>query len=70
MTNWVRDKGFGMGSKVGAIPSAVGGVEIRLSHVGTVSRHGDNLVRWREWLRYVHADQIWVWGYSVSSGCS
>ena len=63
VTNWVRDKGFGMGSKVGAIPSAVGGVEIKLSHVGTVfPATGDNLVRWREWLRYVHADQIWVWG--------
>ena len=36
VTNWVRDKGFGMGSKVGAIPSAVGGHEIQLSHVGTV----------------------------------
>ena len=63
VTNWVRDKGFGMGSKVGAIPSAVGGVEIQLSHVGTVfPATGANLVRWREWLRYVHADQIWVWG--------
>src|SRR6187549_517740 len=63
VTNWVRDKGFGMGSKVGAIPSAVGGVEIKLSHVGTVFPvTGANLDRWREWLRYVHADQIWVWG--------
>ena len=63
VTNWIRDKGFGMGSKVGAIPSAVGGVEIQLSHVGTVfPATGENLVRWREWLRYVHADQIWVWG--------
>jgi hypothetical protein len=63
VTNWVRDKGFGMGSKVGAIPSAVGGVQIQLSHVGTVFPVTDaNLVRWREWLRYVHADQIWVWG--------
>ena len=63
VTNWIRDKGFGMGSKVGAIPSAIGGVEIKLSHVGTVfPATGDNLVRWREWLRYVHADQIWVWG--------
>jgi len=63
VTNWVRDKGFGMGSKVGAIPSAVGGVEIKLSHVGTVFPVTDaNLARWREWLRYVHADQIWVWG--------
>jgi hypothetical protein len=63
VTNWVRDKGFGMGSKVGAIPSAVGGHEIQLSHVGTVfPTTPENLARWREWLRYVHADQIWVWG--------
>ncbi len=63
VTNWVRDKGFGMGSKVGAIPSAIGGHEIRLSQVGKVfPATEDNLVRWREWMRYVHADQIWVWG--------
>ena len=63
VTNWVRDKGFGMGSKVGAIPSAVGGHAVQLSHVGTVFPATDaNLARWREWLRYVHADQVWVWG--------
>jgi Mn2+/Fe2+ NRAMP family transporter len=63
VTNWIRDKGFGMGSRVGAIPSAVGGHEIQLSHVGTVFPATDaNLSRWREWMRYVHADQIWVWG--------
>jgi hypothetical protein len=63
VTNWVRDKGWGMGSKVGAIPSAVGGHEIKLSHVGTVfPATGENLARWRDWLRYVHVDQIWVWG--------
>jgi len=63
VTNWVRDKGFGMGSLVGAIPSAVGGKEVHLSHVGTVfPASGENLVRWRQWLRYVHTDQIWVWG--------
>jgi hypothetical protein len=62
ITNWVRDKGFGMGAKVGAIPSAIGGIEIKLSHVGTVfPTTPENLTRWREWLRYVHADQIWVW---------
>ena len=32
VTNWVRDKGFGMGAKVGAIPSAVGGHPIQLTH--------------------------------------
>ncbi len=63
VTSWVRDKGFGMGAKVGAIPSAVGGHEIRLSHVGKVFEvTGENLTRWRDWLRYVHADQLWVWG--------
>jgi len=63
VTNWVRDKGFGMGSKVGSIPSAIGGHQIPLSHVGKVfEASGENLSRWHEWLRYVHADQIWVWG--------
>jgi uncharacterized protein YhhL (DUF1145 family) len=63
VTNWVRDKGFGMGAKVGAIPSAVGGHAIQLSHVGAVfPATPENLARWREWLRYVHADQILVWG--------
>ncbi len=62
VTNWIRDKGFGMGSLVGAIPSAVGGKEISLSHVGKVfPATGENLTRWREWLRYVHVDQLWVW---------
>ncbi|MBX3277986.1 MAG: Nramp family divalent metal transporter [Acidobacteria bacterium] len=63
VTNWVRDKGFGMGAQVGAIPSAVGGHEIQLSHVGKIFRTTpENMSRWREWMRYVHADQIWVWG--------
>jgi hypothetical protein len=63
ITNWIRDKGFGMGAKVGAIPSAVGGHALPLSPVGVVfPATGENLVRWRQWLRYVHVDQIWVWG--------
>jgi hypothetical protein len=41
----------------------VGGHEIQLSHVGTVfPATPQNLARWREWMRYVLADQIWVWG--------
>ena len=63
VTNWVRDKGFGMAAHVGAIPSAFGGVEIKLSHVGKVfATTPENMRRWREWMRYVQADQIWVWG--------
>jgi hypothetical protein len=63
VTNWVRDKGFGMGSKVGAIPSAIGGLQIQLSPVGKVFEiNRESLKRWKDWMRYVHADQIWVWG--------
>jgi hypothetical protein len=63
VTNWIRDKGFGMGARVGAIPSAVGGHAVALSPVGTVFPATEaNLARWREWLRYVHVDQLWVWG--------
>ena len=62
VSNWMRDKGFGMGAKVGAIPSAVGGHEVKLSHVGVVFPINDaNLSRWRDWMRYVHVDQIFVW---------
>ena len=35
-SNYTRDKGWGMGARVGAIPSAVGGMTISLSHVGEV----------------------------------
>ena len=55
-SNFVRDKGWGMGSLVGAIPSAVGGTHISLSHLGTVFRVTDeNLRRWRGWWRCFHS---------------
>src|SRR5262245_25761039 len=63
VTNWVRDKGFGMAAKVGAIPSAVAGHQIQLSHVGSIFEvNATSLARWREWMRYVLVDQIWIWG--------
>jgi hypothetical protein len=41
----------------------VGGHAVQLSPVGTVFPTTEaNLARWREWLRYVHVDQVWVWG--------
>jgi hypothetical protein len=62
VTNWMRDKGFGMGALTGAIPSAVGSREIQLSKTGKIFRAtGENLSRWRQWMRYVHVDQIAVW---------
>ena len=63
VSNWVRDKGFGMGSKVGAIASAIGGIKIHLSHVGKIFVVNETtLARWREWMRYVEVDQFCVWG--------
>ncbi len=69
ISNWVRDKGFGMGAVVGAIPSAVGAKEIRLSHVGKVFAITlDNMRRWRIWWRYVVIDQVWVWALGCFCG--
>jgi hypothetical protein len=62
VSNWVRDKGLGMGAKVGAIPSAVGGQALPLSRIGKVFEINDaNLARWRTWQRYVHVDQVCIW---------
>ena len=61
-SNFVRDKGWGMGTVVGAIPSAVGGRAITLSHVGKVFAINDaNLAKWKMWWRYILVDQIYVW---------
>jgi hypothetical protein len=51
-----------MGKRVGAIPSAIGGRLIGLSHIGcTFDPKGEDLVRWRGWLRHIMRDQvIWV----------
>ncbi len=62
-SNYVRDKGWGMGSKVGAIPSAIGGRKLTLSHLGKVfPLTSKNLKRWHEWWKYIRADQLLVWG--------
>lgn len=69
ISNWVRDKGFGMGAVVGAIPSAVGAKEVRLSHVGKVfAITADNLRRWRLWWKYVVLDQVWLWALGCFCG--
>ena len=60
-SNYARDKGWGMGYHVGAIPSAFGGLNIGLSHTGRVFRcDEENLARWRGWMRHIWRDQtIW-----------
>ena len=61
-SNYCRDKGWGMGARVGAIPSAVGGLPISLSHVGEVFPIDQtNLHRWKGWMRHMFRDQTTVW---------
>ena len=61
-SNYARDKGWGMGARVGAIPSAVGGLPITLSHVGEVfPLDAENMARWKGWMRHILRDQIAIW---------
>jgi len=60
LSNWARDKGYGMGSRVGHIAGAVGGVKVRLADTGFIFEATPaNQTRWRGWWRIVRADQ---WG--------
>lgn len=61
-SNYARDKGWGMGCHVGAIPSAFGGVKIGLSHTGKVfPLSEENRSRWHGWMRHIRRDQaIWI----------
>lgn len=68
-SNFVREKGWGMGAKVGAIPSAFGGHAIKLSHVGTMFRDTEsNRERFRKWSRYLAIDQYGVWALASLVG--
>ena len=68
-SNYARDKGWGMGKLVGAIPSAVGGSSVTLLHIGkTFPMDEANLGRWRGWMRYVQRDQLVVWTFCCFLG--
>src|SRR4029079_2618803 len=60
LSNWARDKGYGMSSSVGFIPAAVGGKKVALAHSGaTFEANAESLARWRGWWRIIRVDQ---WG--------
>ena len=62
ITNYVRDKGWGMSSLVGAIPSMIGGQNVTLSHWGKVFQISpENLKRFKEWWKYVRFEQYGIW---------
>jgi hypothetical protein len=60
LSNWARDKGYGMGGRAGYIPAAVGGKKVHLAHTGFMFEPGaEGSSRWRGWWRIVRVDQ---WG--------
>jgi hypothetical protein len=60
LSNWARDKGYGMGSRVGYIGGMVGGKRTQLAETGFMFEpDAANLGRWRGWWRIVRVDQ---WG--------
>ncbi|MGQ0733586.1 MAG: Nramp family divalent metal transporter [Acidobacteriota bacterium] len=60
LSNWARDKGYGMGERTGYIPAAIGGRRVHLAHTGFMFDDSEEATRrWVGWWRLVRADQ---WG--------
>ncbi|HSB72080.1 MAG TPA: Nramp family divalent metal transporter [Candidatus Methylomirabilis sp.] len=61
ITNWYRDKGYGMGGKVGYIPAAIGGKEVHVSHVGKIApQTPESMDRFKGWWKLLNIDQWFV----------
>ena len=67
-TNWMRDKGYGMGATVGYIPSATGAAVPLAPHGNVFSVNSESLRRWRDWWRYLHLDQWAIFGFGSFAG--
>ena len=66
VSNWTRDKGYGMGQVVGFIPSAVSGQKVKLAHSGSVFQvTRESFRNWLAWWRIVRFDQ---WGVFFLGG--
>jgi hypothetical protein len=64
LSNWVRDKGYGMGGVAGYIPALIGGSKVNLAHTGfTFATDAESMSRWRGWWRIARVDQ---WGIFFS----
>jgi hypothetical protein len=59
---YTREQGWGMGGRVGAVPSMFGGRELKLAHTGMVFPiTRESVARFRRWYRVVLRDQLVVW---------
>lgn len=69
LSNWARDKGYGMGGVAGYIPAAVGGKKVNLAHSGfTFMPDEKSMVRWRGWWRVVKVDQWMIYFFGAIAG--
>lgn len=61
LSSWARDRGYGMGAKVGAIGGAVGGKPMKLNPTGCMfTIDQQSLLNWKRWMRFVYAEQFGV----------
>ncbi|MGA2463305.1 MAG: Nramp family divalent metal transporter [Thermodesulfobacteriota bacterium] len=69
ITNWYRDKGYGMGGKIGYIPAAIGGKVVHVSAVGKVPMPTEkNLSSWKGWWKLLDIDQYCVFWFGAMAG--
>jgi hypothetical protein len=69
LSNWARDKGYGMAAHAGYIASAIGGDRVTVAHTGFTFEDGvESRSRWRGWWRIVRADQIGVFAAGAVLG--
>ncbi|TMR96787.1 Nramp family divalent metal transporter [Nonomuraea basaltis] len=60
-SNWIRDKGFGMGLYVPRLVSPVTGQEEAAPATGyQFAPTKENLARWRQWWRFANVEQAWT----------
>ncbi|HTY77149.1 MAG TPA: Nramp family divalent metal transporter [Candidatus Bathyarchaeia archaeon] len=66
LTQWLRDKGFGMGGTIEGRTVVLGGEVLRLARDGkTFEPTSANLEKWRQWWRYLRTDFWFLW----TAGC-
>ena len=66
LTQWLRDKGFGMAGTIESRPVVVGGESVRFARDGKIFAPTEaNLGKWRQWWRYLRTDFWYLW----TAGC-
>jgi len=69
ISNWFRDKGFGMAAHVGGIGSVLREDHQELATTGfTFPVNPENMRRWKTWWRYAELDQVALWGVGCFLG--